>query len=487
MINYKDKEELQSAYSAMSIRDIAAACEVSAPTIRHYMKKFNIKSRCISDGMLLKSQYISQYASNYWADESHRRQQSQKLRSIQANRKKELTKSAKKNWEHNREALTAGIKRATTDNKKAKISSSLKKSWTQDRRAIQSDITSSLWQDPEYSIKTLQGLNAVTSSDEFKQKVSINSKRMWKSRSYRQKQAAAISNLPPTSILDKLVIKYLQSINIDAKPISLGPWSFDVGFSYDGRNILIECQGEYWHSIPERITRDKQKSTYFKKHLSNQWELHYIYEYQFYGLNSIKHILDGILNFTTQQKPFNFKDIKLVPIDKNTANGFLNLYHYLSKGRAGLAIGAFIEETLIAVINYTGITRLQTARRLKTDHHNILELQRLCIHPNYHKKNFASWFIAKSLKFIPKHIKTLVAFSDMGAGHSGTVYKAAGWIPDGKTKPSYWYVDRNGTRYYKKSVWDQAKRLQISEQDYANINGLHRINGLEVLRFKKYL
>jgi len=487
MINHKNKDELQTAYSIMSIRDIAKRCSVSPATIRYYVKKFGIKTRSISKGMLLKSDHISQRSKNHWSNKANRTKHSEIMKRIQSNRKQKLSESAKKNWEKNRDSIIAGIKKSTTDVKKKKISESLKKSWTPARKKLQSELAVKLWKDSEYFIKTTQGINLATSSDEFKQKVSANSKRMWKSKQYRQKQATAISNLSPISILDNIIINSLQSMGIDAQPISLGPWSFDVGFSYKDRNILIECQGEYWHSRPSRITRDKQKKTYFDKYLSDKWELYYIYEHQFYGLNSIRHILKNVLHQEDISKQFDLKHVEVKIIRKSVINDFFNLYHYLSKGRAGLGIGAFLDNKLVAAINYTGITRLQTAARLNLEHKEILELQRLCIHPEYHKKNFASWFIAKSMKFIPKHIKTLIAFSDIGAGHSGTVYKAAGWQEDGRTKPSYWYIDSNGTRYYKKSVWDQAKRLRMKEQDYANTNGLHKIKGLEVLRFIKHL
>jgi len=310
---------------------------------------------------------------------------------------------------------------------------------------------------------------------------------MWANSLYRQKQAKSRSLIDTKSILDKIATKILCDLGINASPLSLGPWTFDIGFTYNNRNILIECQGQYWHSIPAVQLRDKQKKTYYDKYLSNDYELFYIYEHEFYGLNKMTQIINKILGNTSPNIAFDFNTLKVCLLDKTDSNEFFNKYHYLSKGRGGLHVGAFLRKELIAAVTYSSITRKQTADRLKLLHNEVLELHRLCIHPNYHKKNFASWLIARSQKFIPKHIRALIAFSDKGAGHSGTVYKAAGWQPDGQTKPSYWYIDENGVRYYKKSIWDQAKRMGVGENEYANSNGLHKIKGHEVLRFVKRL
>jgi hypothetical protein len=488
MINYKNRNELEHAYEEFSIRDIAIKCKVSAATIRYYLKKFKIKTRSISEGMLKKSDHISTYTAKYWADPKHKKQQSENIKQLLNTKytKQQRSEWAQKNWQKNRKALSEGIRKSTTKTKKNKISKSVKKTWTPNRKKQQRKIAKALWQNQSYSIKTIQAIQKATNSEQFKAKVSKNSKAMWANSTYRQKQAKSRSLIDTRSILDKVTTKILRDLNIDAKPISLGPWTFDVGFTYNNRNILIECQGQYWHSIPEVQMRDKQKKTYYNKYLSNEYELFYIYEHEFYGLNKIAQIIDKILDNTTNID-FEFNELKIGIIDKNVANEFFNKYHYLSKGRSGLHFGASLHNILIAGITYTSVTRKQTADRLKLHHREILELHRLCIHPSYHKKNFASWLIARSQKFIPEHIKTLIAFSDKGAGHSGTVYKAAGWQQDGETKPSYWYVDKNGVRYYKKSVWDQAKRIGVSENEYANANGLCKIKGDKVLRFIKHL
>jgi hypothetical protein len=260
-----------------------------------------------------------------------------------------------------------------------------------------------------------------------------------------------------------------------------------LGFEYNNRKILIECQGTYWHSRDDRQLRDKQKHTYWERYLFKEYELHYIYEYEFYGVNCIHDRLKKILSTKPKQFNFNFNDVEIKLVQSEESNIFFNQYHYLSKSRSGLKIGAFINDLLIACASFNSITRKQSADRLKLPTTSVLELDRFCIHPSYHKKNFASWFLARTSAMIPNNIKCLLSFADIGANHSGIIYKAAGWSLDGKTKPSYWYVDIDGHRHHKKTVWDQAKRLRISELEYAEMVGLSRVNGMSVLRFIKQI
>lgn len=52
-------------------------------------------------------------------------------------------------------------------------------------------------------------------------------------------------------------------------------------------------------------------------------------------------------------------------------------------------------------------------------------------------RNTESWFIAQAVKYIKRHhhnvVSALVSYADPSMGHSGTVYKAANWLCDGRT------------------------------------------------------
>jgi len=62
------------------------------------------------------------------------------------------------------------------------------------------------------------------------------------------------------------------------------------------------------------------------------------------------------------------------------------------------------------------------------------ELARLWI-DDIMPKNSETWFIAKTIQILRKErpeVEGLVSFADPSAGHSGTIYKAGNWKPDGR-------------------------------------------------------
>lgn len=484
----RDKLWLSEQCKQLSPNQIGQLVGVSGYAVRYWMKKHGIQTRSITAGMLLQSDELSKKSKAFYANQDNRKKASDKLKLVQSYRKKELSESAKKNWLENRQNILAGMIRANTTEKKQKIAKSVSESFTQERKAKQSQITMQLWKDPAYIIKRHAALSEVMSTNEYRHKISESSKKLWSDKKYREKQATAKLNLPKISILETIVASALKNTyNIEAKQIALGPWTFDIGFEHNGRKILIECQGTYWHSIDDRKIKDRQKHTYWERYLSEKYELYYIHEHEFYGINCIRDIIARILNINATQIIFNFEDVEVRLASADESNQFLNQFHYLSKSRGGLRVGAFIGNIMIACATFNSPTRKQSADRLEIQSASILELDRFCIHPLFHKKNFASWFLSRTSKMIPNNITHLISFADIGMNHNGTIYKAAGWLLDGKTKPSYWYINSNGHRYHKKTVWDQATRIGLSEKEYAELTGLARINGLPVLRFIKKL
>jgi hypothetical protein len=63
------------------------------------------------------------------------------------------------------------------------------------------------------------------------------------------------------------------------------------------------------------------------------------------------------------------------------------------------------------------------------------ELARLWIDDDL-PQNAETWAIARAIRYIKANhpiVKVLVSYADPSAGHSGTIYKAANWIEDGRT------------------------------------------------------
>ena len=72
-------------------------------------------------------------------------------------------------------------------------------------------------------------------------------------------------------------------------------------------NLLIECDGDYWHSLPKVIRRDKAKFTYIDKYFKDSHEIFYIFEHEFYTQDRVINRLKAKLGIDLQQIDFNFK------------------------------------------------------------------------------------------------------------------------------------------------------------------------------------
>lgn len=70
----------------------------------------------------------------------------------------------------------------------------------------------------------------------------------------------------------------------------------------------------------------------------------------------------------------------------------------------------------------------------------VLSLSRLCIAPEV-PQNAASFLIRHSMRLVDRdRWPILVTYADQWQGHSGTIYKAAGWRQCGQSKPERRYL-----------------------------------------------
>lgn len=161
------------------------------------------------------------------------------------------------------------------------------------------------------------------------------------------------------------------------------------------------------------------------------------------------------------------------------AKSFLNKYHYAGYGRpASILFEARINEATIAIAKFTPVIRQEVATSLGLLPKDVLELDRLCVHPEYQVKNLVSKFLSKVIKELQTHsnAKYLVSFADTGQGHSGTVYRASNWREIGVSASSYYYIDKLGRRMNKKSLYNKAKSSEMSEKEYASQLGMEKVH-----------
>jgi hypothetical protein len=180
----------------------------------------------------------------------------------------------------------------------------------------------------------------------------------------------------------------------------------------------------------------------------------------------------------TNPKVFEFSDVKIKRVDRRVPIDFLETYHYGGFGRGATATyAAYLGNEIIAVAKFSPPIRKGVATSMHLSVDEVFELDRLCIHPAFHKKNFASYFLGRVIRLVKQHfdfISTLVSFADLQFDHVGTVYKASNWEEISTTSRSYTYLDKDDNSVHKKTVWNAARSRGITEKEHAHALGLRK-------------
>ena len=384
-----------------------------------------------------------------------------------------LSESTKKNWSNQqyRETMRKSISEAAIEslnNPEKKI------------RENRSRISKSNWKNDEYRRLMLP----------LMPKIAL---KKWQNQSYREKMALVRLNQPKTSTQQYILYSLLDDLNIKYdKECAIGWYTFDcridpqLGINLQ-KSLLIEVQGDYWHSLEKTIKRDKSKSTYLKTYFP-EYDLKYLWEHEF---NNKDRIINLIKYWIDKEKleliNYDIYNINEKIISTNEAELFISKYHYAGRiGRSGVNLGYYLNDNLIAVIIYNYPMRQETAQKQGYNYKEILELSRLAIHPQYQIKNLASNIIGRSIRYIKinkSEIKCLVSFADATYNHSGTIYKASNWKMDGEVAPDYWYADDRGYICHKKTLWNKANGLKMTENEYCIKYQYSKIFGKEKFRY----
>jgi len=282
------------------------------------------------------------------------------------------------------------------------------------------------------------------------------------------------------------IVEILNSLNIEHKvEFVIGPWTFDVFIP--PHNILIEVQGTYWHTKKDRLPRDKAKQSYIQDNFP-QYQLKHIWEHECLEENKVLEKIKYWLGITKLELvDFDLNSVIIKSSDKTEADTFLYNWHYIHYGQHGISMGAYLGNELIALARFTSPHRQEIAISIGYQPKEVLELSRLVVHPRYQKKNLLSWFLSRVEKQLPQGTKCLVSFADTSYGHTGAVYKASNWQQVSVAKPNYYYVDNEGWVMHKRTLWDHAKKMQMTENEYMNKFNYRKVWGKEKYKFIKIL
>lgn len=372
---------------------------------------------------------------------------------------------------------------------KSKLSDATSNNWREDSyKRIRSNYSKKLWKNEEYRkihSKSVQ-------SESNREKCSKAAIKAWENEEYRKSHAISMSSqqfkTPQTelnmiSILDGMGLKYEHQY-------AVGPYTFDFKIETNDKPLLIEINGNYWHTRPHVVKKDKAKESYINS--ISKFNYKVLWESQLTDCSKVISLIKHWLKLDKINAiEVDLRDIEFRVPDNDEYKRFFGVYHYLgSAGRSGKPFGGYVNGNLICCALFAHATRKECYTRHGFNKDQCLELTRLAVSPFYFNKNLCSYFIKRSIKHISKiapKVKLLISYSDPLEGHLGTVYKASNWINDGETTRSYYYVNKEGWKMHKKTLWNKANGMHMKEKEFAEKFGYEAIDTPSLKRFIYYL
>lgn len=354
--------------------------------------------------------------------------------------------------------------------------------------------------DPSYRTTISAATKRALSDPTVVEKMSSLAKKRWEDEGYRKKLGLARATWADgkVSSLEQITFKILSSMGVKVvRQHPIDHYLFD--FFIPEKGLLIECQGEYWHSLPKMMGSDAAKFRKVDEYFPDL-RIVYLYERDFMNPEMVRRKLAseilGEKGPKSEEKEFAFGSVKIVKVSVgvkekgsrfSAPESFLRSFHYAGYGRSAKTVyGAFLGEELVAVCKFSTVVRKEVATSMGLEPSAVLELDRFCIHPLYQKKNFASWLLSRFSKTafsdFPK-TELLVAFSDATVGHAGTIYKASNWSKEGMVRPDYHYLSPDGIVVHKKTLYNHAVKMGMKEREYAEAHGYEKRPGKEKTKF----
>lgn len=158
------------------------------------------------------------------------------------------------------------------------------------------------------------------------------------------------------------------------------------------------------------------------------------------------------------------------PIDRRLANQIQIQNHYLkTKASCIYAFGLFDKsDEIVGVILYGNPTAPTTLSICGEENRKeVIEITRLWIKDNT-PKNTESYFIANTLKLVPKLI--IVAFADPDANHIGIVYQASNFYYTGKSERKGGVISIRNNNIHNKTLWKQYKTAKRIKEVFGEEN-----------------
>ncbi len=184
---------------------------------------------------------------------------------------------------------------------------------------------------------------------------------------------------------------------------------------------------------------------------------------------------------------FELRSVRVGQAALDEVKPFLNAHHYAGFGRpSSIVYGAWVGKTLVGAAKFAPPVRQGVAASIGLVDKQVLELDRFCIHPACHTKNFASFLMARVIKLVAvdqPYVIKLVSFADPRFGHVGTIYEASNWTKLGETARSYYYEDKDGREVNKKTLYEFAKSRGMKERQCAEALSYKKVHTPPKIKF----
>lgn len=167
-------------------------------------------------------------------------------------RRKATSEQMKRNWERTeyRDAVIGGIKAKWNAERKDYYRELRKEFWTDDRKVLKSEQSREMWSDPEYRKRIME----IFHSEEYLEKKT-------------EGQAKAERSPQKSTSIERAIAAALTTRKIPFTTQYVIPGTSKLyDFSIPTTNILIEVDGDYWHSLSFNIANDKVKNELAKSH-----------------------------------------------------------------------------------------------------------------------------------------------------------------------------------------------------------------------------
>lgn len=362
------------------------------------------------------------------------------------------------------------------------LSKLTKKSWkNKEYKEKITNLSKELWKNEEYKIKH----NIAVNTKLNKKKCSDSAIKAWTDKEYRIKHVNATINqfrkVPSTTelvlikILDDLKVKYQHQYLV-------GPYSFDFIIYTNKKPILLEANGDYWHTRPNIVKKDKAKESYINS--IDLYNFKVIWESELVDHEKIITLLKDWVGISKlKSKNIKFNDLSFSEIDRSIYSRFFGCYHYLgSSGRDGISYGGYVNDDLVCCAILSHPIKTELYSKFSLIKKQCYELTRIAISPFYFNKNLKSLFLLKLIEYIKQHHKDIKLISFVDQIDSEEIYQ--NWEFDEVIKSSYFYINDKGWKMHVDTLYKKARGMHLSVDEYAK---LYKYKIVDQKLFKRYI